>query len=351
MAEALPASAADLAACRARLRHGSKSFDLASRLLPRQVREPTAVLYAFCREADDLVDLEGGRSDAIQALDARLDRIYAIRPADDSVERALTAVVHRFALPRPLFDALIEGLAWDAAGRHCADLAALEAYAARVAGTVGVMATLLMGVRHPGALARAADLGVAMQLTNIARDVGEDARAGRLYLPEQWLRDAGLDPDAWLARPAADPRLDAVLRRLLEAADRLYRQAAPGIAHLPLACRPAIHAARLIYGEIGREVERRRYDSISGRAVVPAGRKLRLLGAAVLESWRDRAAYMDLEAAPLDATRFLVEAVAAMPADAADLPAIPWWDLDRRIGWTIELFARLERRERLAGRR
>ena len=81
----------------------------------------------------------------------------------------------------------------------------LDAYAARVAGSVGAMMTLVMGQRAPEIVARACDLGVAMQLTNIARDVGEDARAGRLYLPLQWLREAGIDPDAWLAKPVFTP--------------------------------------------------------------------------------------------------------------------------------------------------
>ena len=105
-------------------------------------------------------------------------------------------------------------------------LEALHGYAARVAGTVGVMMTLLMGVRDAAALARACDLGVAMQLTNIARDVGEDARAGRLYLPLDWLDEAGVDRDRFLAAPAPSPALARVVARLLAEADRLYARAA-----------------------------------------------------------------------------------------------------------------------------
>ena len=92
------------------------------------------------------------------------------------------------------------------------------------------MMALLMGARAPHLLARACDLGVAMQLTNIARDVGEDARAGRLYLPLAWLREAGIDPDAWLTRPAFTPALGDVVRRLLQQADVLYARAGAGIA-------------------------------------------------------------------------------------------------------------------------
>jgi phytoene synthase len=339
---------ADIAACLARLRQGSKSFHLAARLLPRRVREPASALYAFCRLADDRIDLEGGRADALDELSTILDRVYGRKPGDDPMERALADVVARHGLPRDLLDALIEGLSWDAEGRRVDDLAGLRAYAARVAGTVGVMTTLLMGVRSSEALSRAADLGVAMQFTNIARDVGEDARAGRLYLPEAWMRDAGIEPDAWLKAPSADRRVFLVVQRLLRAADRLYLRSAAGIALLPKDCRPGIHAARLIYAEIGQEVLRLGVDGLDQRAVVPGGRKLRRVGEAFGAALAGRAG---AGASPLDETRFLVEAVEqaspASPCDA-DPARIPWWDLDRRIGQTIELFTRLEQQDRLA---
>jgi phytoene synthase len=155
-------------------------------------------------------------------------------------------------------EALLEGLAWDAeGGRRYEDLPALEAYAARVAGSVGCMMAVLMGVRDRAALARACDLGVAMQLTNIARDVGEDARAGRLYLPLRWLREAGVDGDEWLVRPVFDPAVAGVVRRLLLAADELYRRAGAGIAALPSDAGPESAPPGLLYAGIGREVERR----------------------------------------------------------------------------------------------
>ena len=149
--------------------------------------------------------------------------------------------------PPLLPEALLEGLAWDAEGRSYETIDELFDYAARVAGAVGVMMALIMGVRSPQALARACDLGVAMQLTNIARDVGEDARLGRIYLPRQWLREAGIDADAWLAKPGLDERLRPIVARLLQEADALYARARAGIALLPANCRPAILAAALIY--------------------------------------------------------------------------------------------------------
>lgn len=299
----------DLTACRLLLRQGSKSFFAASLLLPRHVREPATALYAFCRVADDAVDLSADPADAVDGLRLRLDGIYAGQPRNDPVDRALAAVVDQFALPRAHLDALLEGFLWDMEGRRYADIGALRAYAARVAGTVGVMMTLLMGERSPAALARACDLGIAMQLTNIARDVGEDARNGRLYLPTDWLVEAGIVPDAWLADPRPDARIASVVARLLAEAAELYTRSRDGISLLPPDCRPAINAARLIYAEIGTEVARAGHDSVSRRAVVAGRRKLRLLAEALLADARSSGKpHMLLEEA-----RFLIEAVPARP--------------------------------------
>ena len=176
----------------------------------------------------------------------------------------------------------MEGFAWDAEGRRYDDLAALRAYAVRVAGSVGAMMAVLMGVRDPARLAAAIDLGVAMQLSNIARDVGEDARAGRLYLPLRWLAEAGVDPELFLAAPRHSPALGRVVQRVLDTAEKHYRRARPGIARLPLGCRLGIGAASLLYAEIGREVARRGHDSVSGRAVVSGRRKIQVLGTSLV---------------------------------------------------------------------
>ncbi len=221
-------SPVDLAECRTLMRGGSRSFFAASLLLPRAVREPACALYAFCRLADDAIDGAGGRPDAVDELRARLDAVYAHAPRPNAADRALAAVVHRYGIPRELPAALIEGFEWDAQGRAYETFDELTDYAARVAGTVGAMMALLMGVRHEAGLARACDLGVAMQLSNIARDVAEDAAMGRLYLPRQWLREAGVDPDAWLARPSITPALLGVVQRLLDEAQALYRRVDAG---------------------------------------------------------------------------------------------------------------------------
>lgn len=299
---------ADRAACRALLRAGSKTFSLASRLLPARVREPATALYAFCRVADDAIDDDPNATDAtVDSLHARLDRIYAGAPDAHPVDRALAAVVARWRLPRALPDALLEGFSWDARGRRYETLDDVLAYAARVAATVGAMMTVLMGPRRADVVARACDLGVAMQLTNIARDVGEDAARGRIYLPLAWLREAGVDPDAWLARPEATEAIRAVTRRLLDAADELYARAESGIASLPADCRVAIFAARLVYAEIGRSVARAGFDSVTRRAHVSLWRKLVLL----LRARRARSLVATgALAPPLEPVRFLVAACA-----------------------------------------
>ena len=327
---------ADFAACRAILRDGSRTFLAASLLLPRRVRDPAAALYAFCRVADDAIDLGGDAETALERLRERLALAYEGRPLPIPVDRALADVVARFRIPRALPEALLEGFEWDASGRRYEDLADLSAYAMRVAGSVGAMLAVLMGARAPDMVARACDLGAAMQLTNIARDVGEDARAGRLYLPLGWLREAGVEPEAWLARPVFSDAVGAVVQRLLRAADDLYERADSGIARLPPSCRPAISAARHLYAGIGREVGRVGFDSVSHRAVVPARRKVLLLG----RSMAIRPfGVPGVAEPPLDEARFLVAAVHA----AATGPRRPLWcRLDDRIAWVAELFERLQ---------
>ena len=218
---------------------------------------------------------------SVRRMRARLDRIYAGRPAPEPVDRALADAVVDFAVPRVSLEALLEGLEWDVGGRSYESLDDLYAYCARVAGSVGAMMATLMGARTAAQVARACDLGVAMQLTNIARDVGEDARAGRLYLPRAWLRESGVDPAAWLAQPVYRPEIGQVVARLLACADGLYRRADAGIATLDPAFRPAIFAARHLYAEIGTRLSAQGLDSVSTRTRVPVWRKVQLLALAV----------------------------------------------------------------------
>jgi 15-cis-phytoene synthase len=333
------ASPADCAGCRGAIRHGSRSFFLASRLLPVSVREPAYAVYAFCRMADDLIDRQAGGQGAIDEMRAMIARIYAGRPGALPVERAFADVVHAYAIPRAVPEALVEGLAWDARGWQPETIDDLFAYAMRVAGTVGVMMTLLMGRREPEVLARACDLGVAMQLSNICRDIGEDAREGRLYLPASLMQEAGLSPSHFLAHPHMGAELAAVIARLHGEAERLYERSVAGIASLPTDCRAGIEAARLLYREIGRMVAAG-HDPVAARAVVPARRKVELLARAHLpRSWD----LDQLDAAPLKAAQFLLSAVARAPRPAARQATPAWWQLGARAARLIEMLQAFEK--------
>jgi phytoene synthase len=270
----------DVAHCRALLAAGSKSFDAASRALPRRLRDPVAVLYAFCRVSDDAVDESGDASAAQEALTLRLDGIYRGAPSEDPVDRALSSIVASHALPRAPLDALLEGYAWDAGERSYATLSELYGYCARVAASVGVAMTYLMGERDRSVLARAIDLGVAMQLTNIARDVGEDARRGRIYLPLQWIETRNvLQPEALrLDRSVRD-----ATRRLLDDAEVLYARALLGVPHLPSDCRLAIRSAAYFYRAIGRRVRMAGDDGVTQRQSTSTLEKAALLSQALID--------------------------------------------------------------------
>ncbi len=308
----------DLEHCREAIRHGSLSFHAASKLLPASVRDPSLALYAFCRLADDEVDEGDHKTGAVLRLQERLDAAYAGQPRNAPEDRAFAAIIEEFEMPRALPEALLEGLAWDADERRYDDLSGVRAYSARVASAVGAMMCVLMRVRDPDALARACDLGVAMQLTNIARDVGEDARMGRIYLPMDWLAAADIDPLNFTRDPLPDTAVRGMVKRLLSEANRLYLRSEAGINVLPLPSRTGIWAARLIYAGIGTQVRKQGHDTISMRARTSTTQKLGWLMQAGLRSAGSvvmpRSAV--IYAKPLDEVRFLVDAAARHVPDS-----------------------------------
>jgi phytoene synthase len=199
------------------------------------------------------------------------------------------------------------------------------------------MMAMVMGVRDPQALARACELGNAMQLTNIARDVGEDARNGRLYLPRAWMREEGLNPDAWLRAPVFNESLARVVSRLLAEADRLYQRGATGISALPRDCRGAILAAATIYAEIGSEIAGNAMDSVNQRAMVGSARKLTLLCIAKIRAQMPPRCDTS---PPLDSIAYLVEACTQTASSPSGRP-FPKRSFDERCEWLIDLFERL----------
>ncbi|HEX4403451.1 MAG TPA: phytoene/squalene synthase family protein [Polyangia bacterium] len=253
------------------LAHHSKSFSMAGRLLPRWCRDDAAALYAWCRRCDDAVDVPteaAVRSTAVRRLRAELDAVAAGAPQSDPVLAGFEDVTRRHAIPLRHAHELIDGMEMDVGAVRYRTVDELLVYCYRVAGTVGLMMAHVMGVRDAASLRRAADLGMAMQLTNICRDVDEDERRDRVYLPEGLLGDA---------HASRDRRAASAVRELLLRADVLYRSGDLGLRRLPLRCAFAIRAARLIYADIGRQIARVGFDVRAGRAVVSRGRKLWLV--------------------------------------------------------------------------
>jgi len=308
----------DLKACATAIRKGSKSFHLASMILPRETRQAAQALYAFCRHADDLIDDARANRQALEQLRERLDLIYRGTPAAYACDRAFARTVETYAIPKAVPLALLEGFAMDIANRRYRSIAEVKTYATCVASTVGLMMSLVMRTGERDALARAADLGIAMQLTNIARDVGEDARNGRLYLPTDWLDAAGVDAEEFLAAPRFSEAIASVVRRLLEEAARHYRLGHAGILALPASCRPAIRTAALVYEEIGADIAANGYDSVSRRAHTSLTAKLTLMMQARLPS-----AGTALRAAAPRAAPPAPAAAALVAAAAAAFPSAP----------------------------
>ena len=338
----------DLEACTALMRGGSKSFFAASKLLPTRVRAPAIALYAFCRLADDAIDMGTNPYAAMDDLKFRLKAIYAGTPGPQDADRALTMVVHHYGIPCGLLEALLDGFLWDTQARRYETLADVEAYGARVAGTVGAMMSLIMGAHTDSALARAAELGVAMQLTNIARDIGEDARNGRLYIPRAWFREIGMDADTWLANPVFDARIAGFTQRLLLRADALYRRGEFGLAELPWDCRPAIQSARLVYAEIGKQLEREGLNAVDERTVVSTARKLALIARATSVAFK-APALPAVSLSPVPAIHYLVDIVRNERMEGTHHRPwkLPVRSFDERVEWIVDLFDRLERRERM----
>jgi 15-cis-phytoene synthase len=296
VARALVLRRDDRLACRAWIQRHSKSFFLSSLLLPAHVRQASWALYAFCRRADDAVDEESaGGMRRVESLRARLERVYAGSADDDPIDRAFAAVVERYAIPQALPEALLAGMEMDARGTRYDDDDALYVYCFRVAATVGLMMTRVMGASADVAYLRATDLGVAMQLTNIARDVGEDERRGRVYLPTSLLAAVGGDSKA-------------AVRTLLARAEAHYRAADRGVPLLPRDCRFAIASARNIYSAIGAAIAANGYDSVSQRAYVSLPKKLLL----VARAWPVRFRAADGASAPGPADHLLRPLVRAV---------------------------------------
>lgn len=253
----------------------SRSFHMASALLPRAKRQAARALYAFCRVSDDIVDESGEQAGPkLAAWRARV--LSPSPPADDLVALAWSDARARYSVPPAYAEQLLDGVGRDLQQQRYETFAELAAYSYGVASTVGLMSMHIVGFSGPEAIPYAVKLGVALQLTNILRDVGEDWRAGRLYLPREELAAFGLTEDD-LAAGRVDDRWRSFMRFQIRRTRRLYEEAWPGIGLLHADGRLAIAVAAGVYRAILDEIEAHDYDVFRRRAHVSTWGKLRLL--------------------------------------------------------------------------
>ena len=254
------------------LAKGSKTFAFAGWFLPSDRRTDAARLYAFCRYVDDLADDAPDVETARAALARVRAELRGEAPAD-AIVGALVELLTRCQVDVAIAEALVDGVASDLEEVRLADDAALLRYGYRVASTVGLMMCGVLGVDNDEAGPFAVDLGLAMQITNICRDVAEDARRGRVYLPRTRLLAAGVgtSPDEVLAHPEAVRR---VVLDLLSLADRYYASADHGMRFIPRRARLAILIASRTYRAIGTVLRARAGDALAGRAFVPLRGKI-----------------------------------------------------------------------------
>ena len=261
--------------CRAITQDASKTFYLASLFLAGEKRRAVWAVYAFCRTADDVVDRTAPAGDRLHAL-AELERKLVAAYAGDASEPIFIAyadAARRFGIPIEPALALLRGARMDVTIRRYATYEELCEYCYLVASTVGLLVSPILGYASPEALEYGILLGRAMQLTNILRDVGEDALMGRIYLPAEDLARFGY-PEGRVFEQAVDDRFVALMRFEIERVRALYAQAEPGIAMLSAESRYTVRLALSLYRRILRAIERNDYNVFTRRAYVPLRSKL-----------------------------------------------------------------------------
>ncbi len=280
---------------RAAIARGSKSFSLASQLFDPVTRDRAMLLYAWCRHTDDVIDgqvLGQGRNDDTRPPAERLAEVERLtemalagEPTGDPAYDALAQVVRETGMPARYPRDLIHGFRIDMEERPFLTFDDTLAYCYHVAGCVGVMMAIIMGVSpdDEATLDRACDLGMAFQLNNIARDVIEDASNGRRYIPDDWLISVGLAPNSF-AFPAHRRQLSRLVARLVFAAEEYEESARHGTPALSWRAAWAVLAAARIYGGIGRKVRDAGADGLASRMSTSKPEKLQAVSLALAET-------------------------------------------------------------------
>lgn len=277
-----------VATSRETIQKGSSSFAAAAALFDAQTRADVEMLYAWCRHCDDVIDGQTLGHDRevlsadevkrrLEALYAQTRSVLAGEPTDDPAFAAFREVARRRGIPERYAIELIDGFAMDVAGRRYQTIDDTLDYCWHVAGVVGAMMAIVMGVEPDdlATLRRAQDLGLAFQLTNIARDIVEDAENGRVYVPAEWLAQVRIAEDA-VAAPEHRAQLAAIARRLVGTAEPYYHSARWGLRGLPFRSGWAVAAALGVYREIGVKVARKGPAAWDERVSTSTGEKVRL---------------------------------------------------------------------------
>lgn len=288
-----------VAFARTSIARGSKSFGAASGIFDQTTRERAWLLYAWCRACDDIADgqeyggtlsqpTEGEALERAAEIRRLTDLAYAGEPTGVPAFDCLGQLLSECPVPRAYADALLDGFDRDAAGWRPRSEDDLFSYCWNVAGAVGCMMAIVMGVAPDDSdtLDRACDLGLAFQLANIARDVAEDAAADRCYLPMAWLVEMDLPPGQHM-HPAFRPRLALMARWLAEYVEQYQKSAAIGAARLPFRSRWAVHAASRIYGRIAVKVAAAGEQAWDHRISTGRREKLGFLTLALVDALRD----------------------------------------------------------------
>lgn len=259
------------------IKKGSKSFALASFFFSQKEKEAAWKLYSWCRYCDDVIDNAGSLAEAqkqVQILIEKTNDCYDGLTSDEHPWPALSQVIHDYQIPRQYPLDLLRGFKMDSEGVRIKDDVSLFDYCYCVAGTVGLMMCHVMLVNSQVALRNAVDLGRAMQLTNISRDIKEDFLNQRVYLPESWLEEAGLNRLNFFNLENR-PALKKVVEKLMSEAERMYRSGLEGLKYLPLRSAWAVCIALFVYREIGQQVLSQ--NSLEKRVIVTTSQKLILL--------------------------------------------------------------------------
>jgi phytoene synthase len=282
----------------ASIKKGSKSFALASRVLPPALRDDASMLYAWCRYCDDVIDgqemghgqvedYKDGQAERLAGLRQATTNVLAGEPTDNPVFAGLGRVVETHAIDHKHPFELLKGFEMDAEDRVYETVDDILDYSYHVAGCVGVMMANIMGVRDEATLDRASDLGLAFQLTNIARDVIEDARADRVFVPQDLLIKHGAPTEAKaLAKRENWTAAHAAACEQLDIAEQYYASAKVGIKELDFRCAWAISAALKVYREIGENLRKGGPEAWEQRVGASKGRKVTLAIGAIMPAMR-----------------------------------------------------------------